>query len=1028
MSRSSSRSVDLEYRRVRVDDGPRLLAFWLGMSAESQRTYRPYGAETHLLDPWRHAAERYAAGPDIGIVAEGPDGLIVGLSVIDRISDPANRPNFGIGVNDQFHGKGIGTRLTDLVTQAADEFGAPEVRLIVVNYNAPAQHLYRKFGFKVTGAPHREADGLTYVDMIRVKPGVSDGDSPGAIDGDRHRDWKIYVVPGTHFDLGWCASPAETLAYGDEIIRSAIDAITGPNPGYRFTVEYAINMQHFLGSYPEYLETVKRLVSEGKLEVCASTTGFMHQVLDGELIVRQIAYAQEWAETTLGRRLRTTQHSDLSGYTLQFPQILARSEISRLSYSRFHPPIPLHWWRSPDGSRVLAANHPNLYFWGLTIRKGQASDLLPAQLARLEGRWPIDVLLMGDEYDCLMGDPSIVEKAARLQDSGLASFTVSTISGFFDAVGDVDLPTYEGEAPYAIYSIHAANPDTYMEARRAENGLATAEKLSALRELAGMGHYPFAEVRRGWEQLFYPHDHNVGGRHGKLNTEVRRYKALSARIAADQVLQEGMLQLITHVRYTRDDGGLPIVVYNPLSWTRSSVVHTYIEPNEPGRNGLSVTDTSGTPMLAQLLNAEAGGDHERIDHAADQVTWMDIAFVAEDVPPLGYKVFYVYPTSDGNASTSWHQPSSSGRIDGRHFSVRLSESGTITSLIWKERGIDLVGDDEHQFNEIVVLEDLRREIEIAHEAEAAFGDLGDDEEPLNFTGKQWRSHLRVQRVEEGPLLTRIILEGGVLDAGVTQEVVLYNDRPTVEFVTRIDWRGARNTQARIAYPFNVPDGRITYEVPFGSVRLGEDELPGGYAGSPRFVQKWIDVSNDDYGITFSTRSGDHNLDGQTVSPIVLRSGYGEAELDFWYENKGTFEFAFSISPHAGGWKDARTYRQGWEYNNTLLSSSLSSVSSIESIPQRSDLGEEVSFCQLSAESLIVTSLSKCGDGGKEYALRLFEVEGRPQESVCRFHFPIRQAWKTNLLGDHLTELPVDDGAIQISVAPHEIYQCIVEFS
>jgi alpha-mannosidase len=621
----------------------------------------------------------------------------------------------------------------------------------------------------------------------------------------------------------------------------------------------------------------------------------------------------------------------------------------------------------------------------------------------------------------------VVEKGAELEAQGIAKFRVETISQFFAAVADADLPTYQGEAPYAIYSIHAANPDTYREARLAENRLAAAEKLSTLRELAGLGRFPFTTLRRAWESLFYPQDHNVGGRHGRLNSEVRRTAALASRVAADQVLQEGMLQLTTHIPYLQKEGAVALVVYNPLSWPRTDLVRTYIEVRERGKNGLHVTDGAGKPMNCQVLQAESSGDHERVDHMRRNWSWMDIAFVAEAVPPMGYRVYYLVPVEDETAATVWQPPR--GNIDGRHFRLKIGEDGTVHSLVWKEKEIDLVGKGEHEFNEIYVLEDLRFEIEVAHEAERANGRLDPEaERRLNFTGKEWRSHLQVQQVEEGPVQTRVVLQGVILDAPVTQEIILYNNLPRADFVTRIDWRGAMHTQVRIAYPFNVPGGQFTYEVPFGAVRFGKDELPGGYFSTPRFVQKWIDLSNNEVGVTFATRCGDHSLEGEAICPIVLRSTYTEAEMDFWYENKGTFEFAFSICPHEGSWQEERTYRQGWAFNNPLLAGSLCTKSNILTIEGRANLPEELSLCQIMAGDVVVTSLGKQSEQSNGYAMRLFEVVGKEQEVICRFHFPLRQAWKTNLLGDHLEELAVEGNEIRFVMSPYEICQCALEFA
>ena len=37
--------------------------------------------------------------------------------------------------------------------------------------------------------------------------------------------WQIHLVPGSHFDYGWAASPGECFAYLTEIIRTGIQAV-----------------------------------------------------------------------------------------------------------------------------------------------------------------------------------------------------------------------------------------------------------------------------------------------------------------------------------------------------------------------------------------------------------------------------------------------------------------------------------------------------------------------------------------------------------------------------------------------------------------------------------------------------------------------------------------------------------------------------------------------------------------------------------------------------------------------------------
>jgi hypothetical protein len=82
--------------------------------------------------------------------------------------------------------------------------------------------------------------------------------------------WELIVVPGFHFDLGWCDDPAECPPYSDSIITAVVDAIAGDFPGYRFNVEYALFTQHFFKRFPNHVPLVRRLIEEGRLEVCAS--------------------------------------------------------------------------------------------------------------------------------------------------------------------------------------------------------------------------------------------------------------------------------------------------------------------------------------------------------------------------------------------------------------------------------------------------------------------------------------------------------------------------------------------------------------------------------------------------------------------------------------------------------------------------------------------------------------------------------------------------------------------------------------
>lgn len=211
--------------------------------------------------------------------------------------------------------------------------------------------------------------------------------------------WELFVVPASHFDLGWCGDPAECLAYADSIIRTAVDAIVGDYPGYKFTVEYAMFIEHFLKRFPKYAETTDRLIRENQLEVCATAVGSMEQTLDGELLIRAIIEGCRYVFETFGVRPVTAQHTDLPGHAWQMPQILALAGIKYMTGSRFHPPYVLFRRAAPDGSAVIFSNHGHHYNWGYQLRRGvdQCIANLPSQVEEIAQRSPVRQILMAEE-------------------------------------------------------------------------------------------------------------------------------------------------------------------------------------------------------------------------------------------------------------------------------------------------------------------------------------------------------------------------------------------------------------------------------------------------------------------------------------------------------------------------------------------------------------------------------------------------------------------------------------------------------
>lgn len=123
---------------------------------------------------WTQRLENIPTGV-YSFVAE-VDGKVVGNIGLHHSQRPrtSHSANFGIGVHDDYHGLGIGSKLLETVIDLADNWlQIKRIHLEVNTDNEKAIACYKKFGFEIEGefkaASFRDGEYINTYSMARVK-------------------------------------------------------------------------------------------------------------------------------------------------------------------------------------------------------------------------------------------------------------------------------------------------------------------------------------------------------------------------------------------------------------------------------------------------------------------------------------------------------------------------------------------------------------------------------------------------------------------------------------------------------------------------------------------------------------------------------------------------------------------------------------------------------------------------------------------------------------------------------------------
>ncbi len=662
------------------------------------------------------------------------------------------------------------------------------------------------------------------------------------------RKWEIYVLMHSHNDIGYTdIQPNIAKKQARNVVR-ALDLIEKTKdypPGARFkwNLEVLMPYEDFKAvATPEQMRRFERAVREGNIGVDAMYGNLLTGVCRQEELLRQFSFG-----VALGRRcgvkVDSMMISDVPGLTWGVVPALVQNGVKyisdgpnanprsmqgdRIGYVREQWEHRPFYWLSPSGrDKVLYWGAQGGYSIGHGFKSITAA--LPFLLKRLEkAKYPYDIVQMRwTKGDNGPPDEAVMDlvrdwNAKHAWPRMIIATTTEAFHAFEKRYGD-KLPTYRGDmTPYWEDGAASGALETGMN-RQSADRLSQAETLWAILNHAP---YPAADFAAAWKSITLWDEHTWGAYNSISQPELPfvkeqwKYKQAYAVEGVKQSINLNFHAILPAIGMDSN----AVNAFNASSWPRTSLVTQWLTQESRGN---CVRDELGRPVPSQRLTSG------------------ELVFLARGVPPFGSKRFTIDadapPGGDAHGAGPLFTPFPSfqkSAVGGEHAGRILLTTSVLTVTLDGTTG---------------AIRSLKRkgiDTEFANGAINSYVYLPGG----NVKDAKPNGPVKITVKEKGPLVASLLIESDAPGCKkLTREVRVVDGLDYVEIIDTIDKLPVRAVEGvHFGFAFNVPNPVVHINSPGAVYQPEKDQLPGA-CKNWFSVERWADVSNDKYGVTWVT--------------------------------------------------------------------------------------------------------------------------------------------------------------------------------
>jgi alpha-mannosidase len=808
----------------------------------------------------------------------------------------------------------------------------------------------------------------------------------------------IQLLGHAHLDMAWLWEVAETWEVAERTFRSTL-SLQQLFPDLTFCHSTPALYEWMEINQPEIFAGICAQIQAGKWEV----VGGMWiepdlNLISGESISRQIIYGQEYNRSRFGALTKVAWLPDTFGFCQQLPQLLKQGGIDYFVTQKFlwndtnQFPHQLFWWESPDGSQVLSL---------MSSAIGEGID--PLKMIDYACAWQTNTGINESLYLFGVGDHGggptrdMLEIADRWSKSDVfPDLEFTTAVNYLDKLANRTdshlLPVWKDELYLEFHrGCFTTHADQKRSNRQCEDLLYQAELWSSIAWILTKQDYPDdlkLQIETAWKQTLFNQFHDIipGTAIEPVYVTANEGWENVERVTT-QIISDALAMISDRIILPTPpiEGAIPIVIFNALNWNRSEVVSLSLPLTEWGADLWWVYDGVGQSLNADLSRQtpSSGGK---------------IVFLAEDLPSVGYKLFWLVPyfmmgqdpIDDHKQRWKNRKTLGSGDFIFKNQFVKVEidfHTGDIAS-IWDE------------VNQREILTSMG-----ANHLEA-FQDGGQYWDAWNIDPQYAEKQLppsqlkSIEWIEEGEIRQHIRVVRELAGCEFTQDYILDIHSPILHIKTSVDWQ-TEHVLIKANFPLNLTANISTSETACGAIdRTTQPETAAEKAKWELPMHRWVNLTDDsgEYGVSLLNNCKYGYDAGTNYLRLTLLRG---SKWPNPTADRGYHEFTYAIYPHSGTWQAAQTVRKGLEFNSPLQVLQLAPTMKID---VNRDLSPINSLINLQSENLVLMAFKPSATLDRSWVFRCYECHGVEGEIELSGDLDLQIDRVVNLLEESQSEM------------------------